>query len=335
MSKNSLSLKTIVLLLLSIVILGLWRVYPHLGIFIKQNGPGIKSASIPPNFYVWEAKWSPDGKKIAFIADIRREPFSKTSVYLYDTQEEKIEEIPLLAENISKTREFLTEMINWSPDGNKLFFSGSPTGEVNYQGIWSVDLKNYSMEMIFSGNVLAWSPNGSNIAIIDVEVDRSTVRVINLQNREEKIIYEFKHVGGRAYLPKIEWSPYGNIFAIEMPEVTDDGFMKKNIYFLSSDGSNYHQFVIDSDKHLVSPVWYPNSLWFAYIEQDGGQGTIKFAPLTGECMYDWLPQIKRVDTIDIAEDGKTALVVSWGDLYIVDLEKAARPPISDGQPKCP
>jgi hypothetical protein len=39
--------------------------------------------------------------------------------------------------------------------------------------------------------------------------------------------------------------------------------------------------------------------------------------------------------VDVTADGKSALVVSWGDLYIVNIEEAVGPELLPDQLRCP
>jgi len=320
---------------LFIIFLGYFVINLFRLIHIKESGPGIKNSSIPSNLYVYRAKWSPNGTKIAFIADKLRDIETATSIYIYDVLSKNVELLPTTAGKFPVSGNFYPNKLKWSPDGTKLYVSGKFSGQSGYSRIWVVDLDSYEMEQFSQGESLTWSPDGSQIAILDTEVDSSKVRLVDAQGNEVQVIYEFKHSGSSRTFMNIEWSPYGDILAIAAAGVTHDGYAD-NIYLLRVDGTKFKPLIMNSTSwQLVSPTWYPDSQWLAFVAFDPGQRTVKFAPITGECVYSWLPQIKNADNVDLAADGKTALVVSWGDLYIVDLEKAARPPISDGQPKCP
>lgn len=99
-------------------------------------------------------RWSPDGKKIAFISDKSGEE----QVYIVD-QDGSTDPLPLTAG--LQARLFHPE---WSPDSKRIAF-GDKDGEVYVLDIESKELKTIAHDGHRGTSVYKWSPNGGFIAL--------------------------------------------------------------------------------------------------------------------------------------------------------------------------
>lgn len=287
----------------------------------NQVGTGVELSKIPSMLYVWDSKWSPDGNTIAFVADKNHDPTFPEALYIYDIITNETTKIPLEAENLSPIKHFGLSNIDWSPDGTKLAISGQRTEKPDLSGIWFLSLEDYSMERITSGEMMAWSPSGDQIAVVETQpLTHSVIKIIDIQNHEEQIVYQFDHKSD--WILEIAWSPTGDDLLVSVPGTNAEGYAWKSLYHLSIDDTSFAPVFENPQWSMDHPEWLPNGKWIVFIAKTTQGGTVSVAPISGECIFAWLPKINKADNIDVTFDGKKALVISWGDLYIVDLEKA-------------
>jgi Tol biopolymer transport system component len=309
---------------------GFWR-------STDQSGPGITLASFPTDLNIWEAKWSPDGSKIVFMAEKKGELPGHNAIYVYDLTTKQTKKIPTQAEELSPISDFSLFSVDWTPDGTALTLFGKPTNTLReYEGIWLIDLTTYKMNFLDEGRRYSWSPTGDKLAILDdIDEGYTRIRIRDVESKENQIIHEFNYEGISFNL-RIEWSPDGEFLAIQVPGTTADGYAWDEIYLLSVDGLSFHPVIENTNWLLREPTWLPDSGWIAFIiANTPDENIVGVAPITGECLFVWFPQIKRADMVDVTADGKSALVVSWGDLYIVNIEEAVGPELLPNQLRCP
>lgn len=114
-----------------------------------------------PQYHDSNPKFSPDGKRIAFLRF-----WSDTSADLYLVDLQTKQEIAL-----TRDRGKLTD-IEWSPDGQKIYFVSNRT--VN-QRIWSLNLQTGGLQMIKGLPIdieeFALSPDGKTLAYIQSMID--------------------------------------------------------------------------------------------------------------------------------------------------------------------
>jgi len=100
----------------------------------------------------WLPRWSPDGKRIAFSAEVPGEP-DRIRVVAADGGRPA----QLTAENHYETDP------NWSPDQNSLMFGGEPWMESGAVAIRVFDLKTRQVSTLSGSDGLSsphWSPDG-------------------------------------------------------------------------------------------------------------------------------------------------------------------------------
>ncbi|MEJ2305237.1 MAG: hypothetical protein P8Y14_27260 [Anaerolineales bacterium] len=295
---------------------------------------GVDVVQLPSEFDVWYAKLSPNGEEIALISQKPGELRGVMAIYLYKLKSEDVVQIPTNAERFSIANRFDPNQIDWAPDGTTLAVAGGPMGQSDKDGIWLVNLENYDMELLTKGTSLSWSPSGDRMAIMDTHAYSSAVKILNLRDREERVIREFQHEGSITFLD-LDWSPTEDTLAISVPGENSEGYRWDRLYLLRVDGSRFDPILEDSAWRLYNPIWLPNGKWLTLIAYSSEGGIVAVAPFTGECIFSWLPEITKVDRIDISQDGKKLLIVSWGRLFLVDLEKAVGSHLLPDQLQCP
>jgi Tol biopolymer transport system component len=283
-------------------------------VFERQNYPGVYDVKILSDQLVWEAKWSPDGAKIAMKTQKRRDVTAPVVLRILDVEKQTIEQIPISAEKLSPTNKFVLGYLDWSPDGEYLTISGNPADKPEL-GIWLINLENYEMMFLTKGWHFAWSPNGDRIAVMDDLTPN--LRIVYLKDNKEDIIQLLKPVDN------IDWSPQGDRLVVSSPEADGQGYRVDRLYIIDIEREDIQAFLSDSFWTMRKPIWLPDGDWISFIIKNVPEGgVIAAAPTTGQCIFSWFPELKRIDSIDITKDGKKLLVVSWGDLKIVDIEKA-------------
>ena len=131
----------------------LWRCRP-------DGGERMQLTSAP--WHVFQPRWSPDGKLIAFSASL---PGQNSQVYVVPVSQsgagtpEAVTAAPFTADDPT-----------WSPDGNSLVFSRSlPVGVQGRSGLYTLDWKTRKAEFLPGSETLsqpAWSPDPRYIAAI-------------------------------------------------------------------------------------------------------------------------------------------------------------------------
>jgi len=123
----------------------------------KVDGTERRQLTFPP-LRVFLPRWSPDGKQIAFNADL---PEVARNVYVVSSEGGTPQRI--LPSEQSQTD------VNWSPDGNSLVFG---TLFVSNAPIYTFDLQSKRVSTLAGSNGLffpRWSPDGKYIAAIATE----------------------------------------------------------------------------------------------------------------------------------------------------------------------
>lgn len=250
----------------------------------------------------------------------RGDQTSSTEIYLLDWRNETLDQIPTVTENATQERMDISQ-IDWAPDGKTLGFFGIPS-DPKQQGIWLVNLENYQMRFFSKGNRFSWSPTGDQIAVLnEPDAYSFAIKVIDLPTKEERLVLEFQHQEASTQMD-LDWSPTGDKLLVTVPGVSPNGYRLDGLYILGLDNSSFYPILEDSVWSLYHPAWLPDGKWLTSIAIAKEGSTVVVAPETGECLYAWLPQLQKVEFVDVLPDGRKLLVISRGDLYIVDIEQA-------------
>ncbi len=183
-------------------------------------------------------KFSPDGRKIAYLSYKDRYPF----LYIYDRDSG-------VSTALSK-RVGLNHAPAWSPDGSKIALCLSKDGNTEIY-VKSPDGSGEQRLTDDRGSDTSpvYSPDGSRIAFVSDRAGRPQIHVMSSSGgAAQRISFQ----GGNAYDPV--WSPNGQHFAYVV-EKPGEGL---EIYMMNADGSAPRR-LTDSSGSNESPSWSPDS----------------------------------------------------------------------------
>ena len=145
----------------------------------RADGSERLQLTLPP-LYALQPRWSPDGKRIAFMAMEGEKPWS---IYLVSADGGKAEQ-PVSGDRLGFDP-------NWSPDGKRLLFGRHPTTEGPGQGTLDleiVDLRTHTVSKV-AGSEEMWSPrwsrDGRHILAFPRAADRLMLFDVNSQKWSE------------------------------------------------------------------------------------------------------------------------------------------------------
>lgn len=142
----------------------------------KADGSERLQLTYPP-MYVLQPRWSPDGKRIAFMAMQGDKPWS---IFVISADGGNLEQ-PVPGDRLGFDP-------SWSPDGNRLLFGRHPTTQGPGSGTLDleiVDLRSHAVAKIPGSDELwspRWSPDGRYILAVPRDADR--LMLFDIQNQK-------------------------------------------------------------------------------------------------------------------------------------------------------
>ena len=150
----------------------------------------------------------------------------------------------------------------WSPDGSRLVFSSSRTGNRN---IWKAQPDLSSPVPLTSGSAIderpAFSPDGQQVAFVSTRSGRRGIWVVHLDGGAPRLI------ASADVLDTISWSPDGQRIVYSEPSQDAPRLMIIRV----SDGQVVP---LPTPGAATAPTWCPSDDVIAYLEQRRGQTTL-------------------------------------------------------------
>jgi Tol biopolymer transport system component len=138
---------------------------------------------------------SPDGKTIVFLSSMDKD-FEPWNLYLVDIKTEELKKITNFRDGNAGSPKF-------SPDGNRIVFSGPKTyeGKLGFSGIWVMDLRNSSMteltkDLHWGGKYPSWSSDSKKIVFSSYEKNGPfiyNIYTMNSDGSDVKKLTDFKN----------------------------------------------------------------------------------------------------------------------------------------------
>jgi Tol biopolymer transport system component len=206
-----------------------------------MNSDGSNQKRLTQNsYYDYDAKWSPDGKQIAFVSERDGQP----AVYVIN-------------EDGSNEKKFIDNFIyitdiQWSPDSSKILFMARKGKEFGAIYLMNRDSTNFAVLSDNNDTEPRWSPDGSKILFASRREtkDFSSLYLMNPDGSNQRKIsshYDFNP----------QWSPDGSMIVFASRRIEDN--INERIYIMNADGSDEHPLNPDFDIEDAFmerfPVW--------------------------------------------------------------------------------
>jgi Tol biopolymer transport system component len=179
---------------------GLWIMNP--------DGRGQRKLAMVPGSDELAPSWSPDGKRIAFVAMTPCEPYFCSDLALWVVRPDG-SGLRRVAQNVRQPWRPL-----WSPDGTRLLFGQilNPHGEIDTlvvlrladEATWTLGGGGGSPVSMFED--WSWSPDGRRVAYMASNGDTTDAYVEGARGRGRRLLAHFVY--------GVQWSPAGGEIAV-------------------------------------------------------------------------------------------------------------------------
>lgn len=212
----------------------------------------------PEGQIVWALSWSPDGRRIAYVASGTAGP---RAVAVLGARSGR-SRVLLEGEGDVPTEDTWFQ-IAWAPDGKRIAVVRGEPGEPHEAGIDLIDLDGTVQRRqlapdVSSDSHIAWSPDGRRLVYrVRGSSDRTQpfgkLRILTLSSS--------KHAALPVAAPGTDpaWSPDGKWIAFAT---------KRGIAAARTDGSAY-RLLTHGGKKDKTPTWSPDGHWIAFAHESG------------------------------------------------------------------
>ena len=206
--------------------------------------------------------WSPDCKKIAFVATVRDE----SAIYTVSADGSDLVRLTPEASDPSKEGWWNAWAPRWSPDGTKIAFQATP------HGVWEIYVMNAdgsNLTSIGRGGYPSWSPDGKRIVYVG-DVGGLGLNAICAMDADggNKTRLISTEVPQHHYDTPV-WSYDGKQIAFIAWEKGND----RELYVMDADGSNVKTVASVQDGPF-SPQWSPTGKKIAFIRSPWGTNNV-------------------------------------------------------------
>jgi Tol biopolymer transport system component len=223
------------------------------------------------------------------------------------------------------------EAQSWSPDGTNIVYS-------HYREIWLIRTDGtMAPELLASGQVAAWSPNGKQIAIFEnvgtAGLGRYILKILDLETGVEETLLSINV--GKQEIFDLAWSPENTRLAFSLPpEKPDSKNNRQDIYLFDIETEELSQFTQIGENYL--PTWSPDGKQIAYLHRPSSTGSsfIIISQTDGNCKVT-VPGVKDVGDLAWSTEGSYLAYTQPTGVYVLELALVFGQDFKTMGPKCP
>ncbi len=220
------------------------------------------------------ARWSPDGKKIAFLS---QRPTSEFAIFIMDADGTGRTEVTSVNHQLIGNQWFGWDgwSMSWSPDGRSIAFQDGP---LNGSTIMIVNADGSNRRNLTAGIGPAWSPDGSKILFLGGPSGIATIRPNGTDLQPISLVLP----GYPLVAVAPDWSPDGTKIA-----VTGNDSANGVIFVANADGSNpqlsvgecanFARLAPNGCSGTQLPDWSPDGRKIAFVNSGIQSGTEIYA----------------------------------------------------------
>jgi Tol biopolymer transport system component len=156
------------------------------------------------------------------------------------------------------------DSVSWSPNGEKIAFSGGVPGTQRQPNIFVVSVTDNNVLRLTdspaSQSNLSWSPDGNNMVFqFSHNLNQLDLATINLENNKTKTL---TFTAGNEHHPV--WSPDGKEIAYLYFDSSSSS-KASELWVINYESKISHK-ILDAEVAYSNIDWSPNGEWIAYID---------------------------------------------------------------------